>query len=94
MQIRLSDIRLETVMAALEANGFGTVTTTCEVRRSVESVSIWTDDGPKGPGGYEVGLIRREMSSFAARHEVVIETNRIDQGRLMSLLADISAKNR
>lgn len=93
MQIRLTDISLEKVVAALEANGFGLVTVSCETRRQVETVSIWTQTGMDGPQGYEIGLIRREMTSFA-RYEVVIETNRIENGRLTDLVGRLALDNR
>lgn len=93
MQIRLTDVSLDTVLAALDLHRFGTVKVSCDTRRQIESVTILTDDTPTGPGGYEVGLIRREMASFA-RYEVVLETNRIETPRLMALLESIAVANR
>jgi len=93
MQISLTDVRLESVVKNLEEQGFGLVTISCETRRQVETVSIWTQVGVDGPQGYEVGIIRRNLGSFA-NYEVVIDTNRIEVGRLTHLLGRIATDNR
>lgn len=92
MQISIKDVRLDTVLSALEHHRFGQVQVSCETRRQVESVTIFTEASPEGPGGYEVGLIRREMGSFA-RYEMILDTNRIDIPRLMGLLEQIAVGN-
>lgn len=86
MQIRITDFDLERAMKALDVGGFGTHATSCEVQRRVETVAIWTEKGPEGPHGYDVGIIRREMSGFASRYEMVLETGRIPADRLTDLV--------
>jgi hypothetical protein len=93
MRISLSDVRLDSVLAALDHHRFGTVKVSCDTRRQVESVTIFTEDTPTGPGGYEIGLIRREMASFA-RYEMILDTNRVETPRLMALLERIASENR
>ena len=90
MQIRVTDVGLDALVDALGRNGFGLVKTTCEKRRQVETVSIFTEDTPTGPGGYDVGIIRREVASFA-RYEMVLETSWIGVPRLMALLEKIAS---
>ncbi len=93
MRISLTDVRLDSVLHALDYHRFGTVTVSCDTRKQVESVTIYTETTPEGPGGYEIGLIRREMASFA-RYEMILETNRIELPRLMALLERIAGENR
>lgn len=99
MQIRITDISTDKVLRALTQLRFGVVVTKCERRHSIQSVSIWTeDDDGDDPAtrqacGYEIGLLRCELSSFS-RHELVLETNRIPSERLMALLERIAAENR
>lgn len=90
MQIRITDFDLDRALKALAVGGFGTHTTSCEVQRRVEAVSIWTDMGPDGPHGYDVGIIRREMSGFASRYEMVLETGRIRADRLTDLVGRLA----
>ena len=99
MQIRLTDINTDKVLAALVANGFGLFRVENSMRGytgtapALETCAIWTETSEEGPCGYDVGLIRRELASFT-RHEMVLETNRIPQDRLMALLGVIASENR
>lgn len=93
MQIRLTDINTGKVLNALSDNGFGLARTVCPVRHTLETVAIWSEVQDGTPGGYEIGVLRRELSSFT-RHELVLETNRIETTRLMALLSVIAIENR
>lgn len=89
MQIRITDVSLDTLLSALENGGFSTVCIGCETRHQVETVSIFTENAPEGPGGYEVGLVRREMATFP-RYEMILETDRIEVSRLTMLVERIA----
>lgn len=93
MQIRLTDVSMGTLIETLIDRDFGLVTTTSQPHGVVETVAIWTETTNNGPGGYEVGLIRRELASFA-RYEMILETDRIPDERLVPLLAQIIRRNR
>lgn len=94
MQIRITDISTDKVLKAFSDLKFGIVKTNDEHQNRMISASIWSEvDGNGLPCGYEIAMLRLEMSSFT-RHELIIETNRIETDRLTSLLGRIASENR